>query len=638
LSFSAVLLVGAGCGEDAPGVNATCPEQGGPPDNCQTHADCDGDRCCLEGSCESWGGTCGLFDPACEALEPCATCDMGPAALVRRCAWTENASHTTPFAVDLDGDGVSEVISGAPDVLAIRGGDCGQVWESVAEPGTVAVGDLDEDGTPEIAVRCCGGLAVTGGDGSELDVLYAGANIGYAQPMMVNVDAMGPPEVVSGKNAFRLDPVSATLESVHTIRPYEHGALIDAVADVDLDGAPEIVHGNRLYDALTAVDKTPSAMAARAGGRVAIGDFDPSTPEPEIAVVGSAEARVQRPNGDLLLGPYLLETKDHLSGGGAPVIADFDGDGAIEFGVAQYWRYTVFDPECEKLPLPSVCESTGVRWSKTINDSSSGHAGASAFDFDGDGASEVVYRDQCWLRVIDGATGTTRAAAPCMSITGAEMPIVADVDADGAADIVVGCDTYSGCSDEADLGLPFTEPPEGIHIYHHPSGGWADARRVWNQYAYHIANVNDDGTIPIYEGSNWKTHNSYREQERIGSRAPRPDVTVGTVDPSVECLSDGLRFHARVANRGNLEVPAGISVGFYRDALSAANLMCATVTAVTLGPGEETEVSCLWPEHMAGPLNIVVFADGDGTSRGEVAECHEGNNGLRFCFPGCSGG
>ncbi|HEX9726758.1 MAG TPA: VCBS repeat-containing protein, partial [Vicinamibacteria bacterium] len=96
-----------------------------------------------------------------------------------------------------------------------------------------------------------------------------------------------------------------------------------------------------------------------------------------------------------------------------------------EIGIAGRNRYEVF-------------EHTGdLKWSVPVNDTSSEITGSSAFDFEADGLSEVVYADQNRLRVFDGVDGTVVFETEVGSGTRLEYPIIADVDVDGKAEIVV---------------------------------------------------------------------------------------------------------------------------------------------------------------------------------------------------------
>ena len=76
-------------------------------------------------------------------------------------------------------------------------------------------------------------------------------------------------------------------------------------------------------------------------------------------------------------------------------------------------------------------------------ESSSGFTGTTVFDFDGDGASEIIYRDEINLYIVDGLTGMIVSNLTdgtfCSSQTQADYPIVADVDGDGETEIIVSC-------------------------------------------------------------------------------------------------------------------------------------------------------------------------------------------------------
>lgn len=128
-------------------------------------------------------------------------------------------------------------------------------------------------------------------------------------------------------------------------------------------------------------------------------------------------------------------------------------------------------------------------WGTSITDAS-GITGITLFDFNQDGNQEIVYRDENTLHILDGSVkGTCSGKASisnCFSGTGYEMPVVADVNGDNAAEIITvgGDDVYSNYYGS-------------LRVY--ASGNdskWAPARPVWNQTPYNVVNVNKDLTIP----------------------------------------------------------------------------------------------------------------------------------------------
>jgi hypothetical protein len=92
-----------------------------------------------------------------------------------------------------------------------------------------------------------------------------------------------------------------------------------------------------------------------------------------------------------------------------------------------------------------VFEADGaVLWQKATQDASSQSTGSSVYDFEGDGAADVVYNDEVRLRVYAGHNGTEK-----LNILGHgsgtmfEYPLVVDVDNDGQAEIVVVNNNYA---------------------------------------------------------------------------------------------------------------------------------------------------------------------------------------------------
>jgi hypothetical protein len=127
---------------------------------------------------------------------------------------------------------------------------------------------------------------------------------------------------------------------------------------------------------------------------------------------------------------------------------------------------------------------------------------------DGDGAAEIIYRDELNVRVYRGTDGKVLWRVPMSSCTWHEYPVVADVDADGHADLVVPAN--NNCA---------KGPEQGITVFRAAQRDWMQTRAIWNQYTYHITNVGDDGSIPAVESANWLTYNNYRQNLVTGDNA-----------------------------------------------------------------------------------------------------------------------
>ena len=85
------------------------------------------------------------------------------------------------------------------------------------------------------------------------------------------------------------------------------------------------------------------------------------------------------------------------------------------------------------------------------------------------------------------------------SWTAIEFPSVADVDNDGSAEILV-----------VNVSMAPT-----LQVIADAGDRWIPARRIWNQHAYHITNVREDGTIPQVQEPSWQGLNTFRTQAQI---------------------------------------------------------------------------------------------------------------------------
>jgi len=129
------------------------------------------------------------------------------------------------------------------------------------------------------------------------------------------------------------------------------------------------------------------------------------------------------------------------------------------------------------------------------------NTGFTLFDFDNDGNQEICYRDEQTLRIIsatrplvrlsDGVdieNGPVRFSQIVKSYTGFEYPVIADIDGDGSADMIV-------------MGALDRDNDARGHIYALQADptktAFAPAPKVWNQFMYHPLKINEDLTTPI---------------------------------------------------------------------------------------------------------------------------------------------
>lgn len=285
-------------------------------------------------------------------------------------------------------------------------------------------------------------------------------------------------------------------------------------------------------------------------------------------------------------------------GGGPPTVADFDGDGTPDVGVAGAVGYAMLSGA--KLMNSMFTNAQTLAWFKNTHDCSSAVTGSSVFDFNGDGKAEVIYSDEYHLWMYDGVTGTNLIPSTC-NTTGTlwEYPLVADVDNDGQADIVIASNAYAiTCPDNA-------SKQSGIRVIQSASKSWVRSRRVWNEHTYHITNIGEDGRLPNPEVSNWtqKGLNNFRQNKQPGGEFSAPDAIVTL---QVDC-GGAYSLVATVRNIGQAVLPAGTTVKFYKDPPNGT-LVGSAATTIPLGPAQAQLVSIGWPMPPADLVVTKVYA------------------------------
>jgi len=649
---------------------------------------CEGTRCgadsevCCEDGALCVGGACTAPGPECSGDEECAeaeTCEplFGrclplPADAVCRFTppsgefdpvveweWTAEEAESIPVVVQLDDDdGDGDVGAGdVPDVVlptwvssitdahltALSGRDGAVLWQTAPEHRLCkrtqpAAGDLDGDGTVEVLAlahaegdtRCTDPVLLAFSHEGELEWRSRG-RIGRAHqgqgPAIANLDGEGRPEIVVG---------GAVLDADGGVRWFREelvaGLLTDlpSIADADGDGDLEILEGHVAYHHDGRLLWGP--FEERESGLTAVGWLVDTGegPVPQLAVVDGARFLVvDARDGEPLLGP--IEYDGGLAAG-PPTIADFDGDGRAEVGFAGDRSYIVFDPQ---LPPPHIA------WSVPSMDRTTGSVGSTVFDFDSDGRVEVAFADECHLRILSGSGGVLWSTTST-SGTALEYPVVADVDADGNAELIVVSnlrnDDRNACGERA---LPFDRYTRGVRVFGDRADHWVGTRRVWNQHAYHIDNVGEDGSIPEREAPSWTTHNTWRLNALSeGLATLAPDLAVSALDGRADACPARGTLRARVTNRGSRGVAAGVEVAFYAgEPATPGRLLGLATTTAPLLAGSSAWVQTQVRDLPADDLIVRFFAvvDDDGTGGGRHSECDERNNRSAAASLDCSG-
>jgi hypothetical protein len=589
---------------------------------------------------QRWPGSTSFFNPG--AIQVCAT----------------------PVVIDLDareGDIEPVVVFTSYDDLRFTEEGILRIWDprtdttisypdstsvtAVLEPTTnLAAGDLDGDGISEIVgIGVYAGSYAFRADGTVMwespypDVADRGdrwnRTIGGAVSL-ADLEGDGTVEVIIGRTV---------LDGLTGMRRWNGDARssrgtnsilgpLSCVADLDGDGIQEVIAGRSAIRA----DGTTMWVDedSPADGFCGVADIVLSSPGPEVVLVAVGYLYViAGPTGETLWIRE-IEGRAGSSIGGSPTIADFDGDGRPEIGVAHGAAYGVYDLDCTGPGAPDAnCRAAGLRWIADTEDASSASTGSSVFDFNGDGRAEVVYNDQFTFRVYDGLTGFPLVEELNSSRTRTEYPVIVDVDSDGDAEIV-----FSANSEAGFLRMPHdrtTDP--GVEIWGDRFGRWVGARRIWNQHTYHITNIDERGHVASPEQPSWLTLNAYRQNLREGSDVlVVPDLWGGR--GGYTCVGrNRAQFSVDVANYGLERAGAGIVVGFYRGRPSAGGERigeAATTSILLPEGGSETVTFTATLEAPVTDYYALLDDPADGMG-GAIDECREANNEVLIWRPSC---
>lgn len=583
-----------------------------------------------------------------------------------------------PVVADVNGDKVPDVLAnffqggayGSPGVMRALSGDDGRVLWSTADvaadhifpASSIAVADLDGSGKlVAVTVSATGRLiAFDGRTGARLWTSHDGTGAAvscaanWGGPSIANLSGDAKAEVVCGLMAF--DSTGLLLWS----NGLGAGAVgpLSTVVDLNADGMPDVTDGTTAWKG----DGTTFGWTgAGYAGFPAIGDFVAGGGAmgrdglPEIAVVGAGKIAlvngltgalyapaVALPSFDTPTSMCLQGGSEAPGNGGPPTVADFDGDGAAEIGVADLDCYTVFEV---------VSDGAGgyrlaVKWTKKVQDHSSSVTGSSVFDFEGDGVAEVVYADEIATHVYRGTDGLEIFTRPHCSGTTYEYPLIVDVNGNGRADLIIPDNTYAagglGCSGSVTA---------GIQVFRDGLDRWVNTRPIWNQHTYHVTNVCDGvdwvcggrgaagnvyGRVPVSEPRNWAFTNTsdgggaplnnFRQNVQGEGLFNAPDLKALDLGVLDGCQGP-LQLSVRVVNSGALGVLAGVKVAFYALGPPRALLgVGRTITTLLPGQSEVVSVSIALDGGTFANTQVVAVVDDDGSGAAAVSECHEDNN------------
>ena len=533
-----------------------------------------------------------------------------------------------------------------------------------------AIHDLDNDGVPEILRE---GAVI-----SAAGALLSPAPPGYASylsgafPVAANLDQDPNIEFTNGQFIWEWQGGAWVQE------PAFPGASASApghvaIADFGAYGAglpannPEIaVVRNSLtmvYAVTGELVQQPLAVpGAGGGGPPTISDFD-NDGLPELAVAGQAYYTIYdidcgptpRPNGKCSLGvcdflgagascapgggiAWSRSTQDISSNVTGSSVFDFEADGVPEVvygdecftrvynGVTGDVIFSQYRSSCTWYENPLIADVDGNFRADLVTPSNKACGGpegieCKTLDANGVDAQFPGLRCQTGADCVSGMcdAGLCRCAA--------------DGQCCAAGDAAVCLEEGYKCAPPPD-GTPgagntcraaHPHGVSGIRVYSDANDKWVRSRMIWNQHAYAVTHVNEDGTIPMT--SDWKNNwdvsglNNFRQNVPGNANGTATGDATAGASATHACDGTGASLVAPVCNRGADTIGAGLAVGFYVNGVK----VCETTTQSLLLPEQCDLVSCTWgmppaTEDMA--VDVIVKPNDDGA----YAECKPGNN------------
>jgi uncharacterized repeat protein (TIGR01451 family) len=486
-------------------------------------------------------------------------------------------------------------------LYAMDPADGSQIWETDVpnwNTGAIGVADFNNDGWAEVYV---GNQIYDAATGKLLCRGYEGENSGngdiisYRCSMPIAIDILGDEklELVTGNCIYEVNidrnsmNTNDLTEISRVVPPSIREDGFTVVADFNDDGKLEVLVRQR-------DEKTWNLMS-------------------------KIRLYLWSPHTGTNVGRILAETSDYNRFTGVPFVGDIDGDGKPE--IVTLDSDGTFDSSF--IPQPGLRarkynETTGVFdffWEMNHTDET-GATGMTLFDFNNDGISEIVYRDENQLRIINGSKKHHQTGLPVAypyaldsfisySLTGVEYPIIADIYGNGSSAILVTSDFGGPRQNVNGTGI---DSMATVDVFTSNSPiPWSPARRVWNQYAYNAVNVNEDLTIPAvqlnlatrFQGADGiigtaddpRPYNAFLQQQTRLNKNGLPlwlaaDAVFDRAQTTAAYDSDSVWVHVCIVNQGEAVLSSPVYLSLYRGEVSSAKFIKVDSIMEDVRPGD----------------------------------------------------
>jgi len=390
--------------------------------------------------------------------------------------------------------------SGGAYLYAIDGKTGAQKWVAapkVLPSASAALGDIDGDGTAEVvAFGLDGRVYAFSATGTQkwmsADAVIYVSSYYSTGPTVADLDGDGTVEVLAVNRILKGSDGTSKV----TLAGFVNSTSNPIAANADGMGGLEVIASNGIYKSDgTLLCAFTTVIDMFASARLRPGDsFE--------TIIGRSGDQVIGYNGQSCAQVFSVAFPG--TGGGPYNVGDYTGSGELKFGAAGKVNFAAFNGDGSSL------------WQKPTKDASSAKTGATTFDFNGDGKYEIVYNDEDYLRIYDGASGSVLYQMPNSSGTLWEYPVIADVDGDGHANIVVHA---NDCFDYTNRSA------RGIRVFQAPDNSWVGTRSIWNQHAYNPLLVKSNGGLTgIDPDTIWKPWLKAKYLTGFRNNIPMPKI------------------------------------------------------------------------------------------------------------------